>query len=291
MERASSTTAPAAARPRPPASSCAPAAAASRSTAATSTSYFPSDVLQMVVRQPLVLTETAEKFDIVATVEGGGIAGQAGADPPRHQPRAARVRHRAARAAEERGPPDPRPAQEGAQEVRSAPAPASASSSASAERVRVSRPGDQGESFVVEITMQELLEAGVHFGHQTRRWNPKMKPYIFGERNGIYIIDLAKTLQHVPRGRRVRRPGWAARAGGCCSSAPSGRRRRSVARGGAALRPVLRDPPLAGRHADQLRDHPRSRSSGCSRSRRGWPTTAACTPRRSGCGSTASASG
>ncbi|MBP1642232.1 MAG: ribosomal protein [Acidobacteria bacterium] len=48
---------------------------------------------------------------------------------------------------------------------------------------------------MVEISMQELLEAGVHFGHQTRRWNPKMKPYIFGKRNGIYIIDLAKTLR------------------------------------------------------------------------------------------------
>ena len=47
----------------------------------------------------------------------------------------------------------------------------------------------------VEITMKELLEAGVHFGHQTRRWNPKMKEYIFGERNGIYIIDLQKTLK------------------------------------------------------------------------------------------------
>jgi len=43
--------------------------------------------------------------------------------------------------------------------------------------------------------MKELLEAGVHFGHQTKRWNPKMKPYIFGERNGIYIIDLQKTLR------------------------------------------------------------------------------------------------
>ena len=43
-------------------------------------------------------------------------------------------------------------------------------------------------------TKRQLLEAGVHFGHQTRRWNPKMKPYIFGERNGIYIIDLEKTL-------------------------------------------------------------------------------------------------
>ncbi|MGA6953610.1 MAG: 30S ribosomal protein S2, partial [Candidatus Acidiferrales bacterium] len=43
--------------------------------------------------------------------------------------------------------------------------------------------------------MKELLEAGVHFGHQTRRWNPKMKEYIFGERNGIHIIDLQKTLK------------------------------------------------------------------------------------------------
>jgi len=45
------------------------------------------------------------------------------------------------------------------------------------------------------ITMKELLEAGVHFGHQAKRWNPKMKKFIFGERNGIYIIDLQKTLR------------------------------------------------------------------------------------------------
>jgi small subunit ribosomal protein S2 len=45
------------------------------------------------------------------------------------------------------------------------------------------------------VTMKQLLEAGVHFGHQTRRWNPKMKPYIFGARNGIYIIDLQKTVR------------------------------------------------------------------------------------------------
>ena len=47
------------------------------------------------------------------------------------------------------------------------------------------------------ISMKELLEAGVHFGHQTKRWNPKMKEYIFGERNGIYIVDLQKTLKEV----------------------------------------------------------------------------------------------
>ncbi len=46
------------------------------------------------------------------------------------------------------------------------------------------------------ITMKQLLEAGVHFGHQTRRWNPKMKPFIFGERNGIHIIDLQQTLKY-----------------------------------------------------------------------------------------------
>jgi small subunit ribosomal protein S2 len=45
------------------------------------------------------------------------------------------------------------------------------------------------------VSMKQLLEAGVHFGHQTRRWNPKMKPYIFIERNGIYIIDLQKTVR------------------------------------------------------------------------------------------------
>ncbi|HEY8392795.1 MAG TPA: 30S ribosomal protein S2, partial [Capillibacterium sp.] len=47
------------------------------------------------------------------------------------------------------------------------------------------------------ISMKQLLEAGVHFGHQTRRWNPKMAPYIFTERNGIYIIDLQKTVKMV----------------------------------------------------------------------------------------------
>ncbi|MBP5467379.1 MAG: 30S ribosomal protein S2, partial [Clostridia bacterium] len=45
------------------------------------------------------------------------------------------------------------------------------------------------------ITMKQLLETGVHFGHQTRRWNPKMKKYIFGERNGIHIINLEQTVE------------------------------------------------------------------------------------------------
>ncbi|HVO27931.1 MAG TPA: 30S ribosomal protein S2 [Candidatus Margulisiibacteriota bacterium] len=48
---------------------------------------------------------------------------------------------------------------------------------------------------MAEVSMKQLLEAGVHFGHQTSRWNPKMKPYIFGARNGIYIIDLQRTVK------------------------------------------------------------------------------------------------
>ena len=47
------------------------------------------------------------------------------------------------------------------------------------------------------VTMRQLLEAGIHFGHQTRRWNPKMQRYIFGQRNGIYIIDLQKTMRQL----------------------------------------------------------------------------------------------
>ena len=50
---------------------------------------------------------------------------------------------------------------------------------------------------MAEVTMKQLLEAGVHFGHQTRRWNPKMRPYIYGERNGIHIIDLRQTVSQV----------------------------------------------------------------------------------------------
>ena len=53
---------------------------------------------------------------------------------------------------------------------------------------------NQGGQKMSVISMKQLLEAGVHFGHQTRRWNPKMAPYIYTERNGIYIIDLQKTV-------------------------------------------------------------------------------------------------
>ncbi len=90
-----------------------------------------------------------------------------------------------------------------------------------------------------DFTMRQLLEAGVHFGHQTHRWNPKMAPFIFGARNNIHIIDLAQTvpllhqaLQAVARHRRQGRPRAVRR-----HQAPGvgGDRRR-----GQALRPVLR---------------------------------------------------
>ena len=108
------------------------------------------------------------------------------------------------------------------------------------------------------VTMRQLLEAGVHFGHQTRRWNPKMKRFIYGERNGIYIIDLQQTLGRIetaytlrPRPRRRRRHGPVRRhqeAG----PGPGPVLRREV-------RHAVRQRALAGRHAHQLRDHLQAR--------------------------------
>jgi small subunit ribosomal protein S2 len=63
-------------------------------------------------------------------------------------------------------------------------------------------PGNRKEAAVAVVTMKELLEAGVHFGHQTRRWNPKMRRFIFTERNGIYIIDLTKTMAGIDEAYR-----------------------------------------------------------------------------------------
>ena len=58
---------------------------------------------------------------------------------------------------------------------------------------------------MAEVGIKELLEAGVHFGHQTRRWNPRMRRYIHGERDGIHIIDLLQTEQLLDEGARLRR--------------------------------------------------------------------------------------
>ncbi len=74
------------------------------------------------------------------------------------------------------------------------------------------------------VSMKQLLEAGVHFGHQTRRWNPKMAKYIFTERNGIYIIDLQKTVKKLDEAYNFVKE-VAARAATSCSSAPRSRLR------------------------------------------------------------------
>ena len=66
------------------------------------------------------------------------------------------------------------------------------------------------------VSMKQLLEAGVHFGHQTRRWNPKMAPYIFTERNGIHIIDLQKSVVKVDTSRPSRAGSSASRRSKLC---------------------------------------------------------------------------
>ena len=76
------------------------------------------------------------------------------------------------------------------------------------------------------VSMKSLLEAGVHFGHQTRRWNPKMAPYIYTERNGIYIIDLQKTVKKLEEAYSFRPSAVRRTASPCCSSAPRSRLRR-----------------------------------------------------------------
>ena len=75
------------------------------------------------------------------------------------------------------------------------------------------------------ISMKQLLEAGVHFGHQTRRWNPKMATYIFTERNGIYIIDLQKTVKKLDEAYCFVRDCGSITVRPSCSSAPRSRRR------------------------------------------------------------------
>jgi small subunit ribosomal protein S2 len=68
------------------------------------------------------------------------------------------------------------------------------------EKMQTERKKHKGEKMPFNVTIKQLLEAGVHFGHQTKRWNPKMKPYIYGARNGIYIVDLQKSLPFFKKG-------------------------------------------------------------------------------------------
>ena len=104
------------------------------------------------------------------------------------------------------------------------------------------------------FNMRQLLEAGVHFGHQSHRWNPKMAPFIFGARNNIHIIDLAQTVpllhQALVKVSDVVAGGGRVLFVGTKRQASEAHRRRRQ-----ALGPVLHQPPLARRHADQLEDH------------------------------------
>ena len=105
------------------------------------------------------------------------------------------------------------------------------------------------------VSMKQLLEAGVHFGHQTRRWNPKMAPYIFTERNGIYIIDLQKTVKKVEECYNFLRE-LAAQGGKVLFvwNEETGPERNQ-----GRIHPcwhVLCQRKMARRYADQLQDHP-----------------------------------
>ncbi len=103
------------------------------------------------------------------------------------------------------------------------------------------------------VSMKQLLEAGVHFGHQTRRWNPKMAEYIFTERNGIYIIDLQKTVKKLEEAYMFVRD--LAADGGEILFVGTKQAQDSV-KEEAALRYALCQRALARRYAYQLQHHP-----------------------------------
>ena len=105
------------------------------------------------------------------------------------------------------------------------------------------------------VSIKELLEAGVHFGHQTNRWNPKMKKFLFGERNGIYIIDLQQTLARMEQAYAFVRDTVA--AGQTVLFVGTKRQAAEILQEEACARQhVLRQPALARRDADELPDHP-----------------------------------
>ena len=103
------------------------------------------------------------------------------------------------------------------------------------------------------VTMKQLLESGVHFGHQTRRWNPKMKRFIFTERNGIYIIDLQQSLAFIDRAYEFVKE-TVAHGGTVMFVGTKKQAQESVAEQATRVGHALREPALARRHADQLSD-------------------------------------
>ena len=105
--------------------------------------------------------------------------------------------------------------------------------------------------YVSVVSMRELLEAGVHFGHQTRRWNPKMRRFIFTERGGIYIIDLQQTLELLEEAHDFAR-NVAERNGTMLFVGTKKQARTPVAEHAEARRHAVREPPLARRAAHEL---------------------------------------
>ena len=116
---------------------------------------------------------------------------------------------------------------------------------------------------------EELLEAGVHFGHQTRRWNPKMKRFIFGERNGIYIIDLQQTLERIDAAYRFVRK-TVENGGTVLFVGTKKQAQEPIQRQADRSNSALRELPLAGRHAHQLPDGAPACRRRCASSRRWW---------------------
>ena len=105
------------------------------------------------------------------------------------------------------------------------------------------------------VTMKQLLETGVHFGHRTQRWNPKMKPYIFTERNGIHIIDLQQTLVALDKTYELVR-NTVAEGGSILFLGTKRQAQDSHRAAGTALWHALRKSALVGRDVDQLAYHP-----------------------------------
>ena len=108
---------------------------------------------------------------------------------------------------------------------------------------------------IAQVTLKALLEAGVHFGHQAKRWNPKMKPYIFAERNGIHIIDLQQTVPLLAAAHDFVADATS-RGGKILFVGTKKQAQDVVEREARALRTVLCQSALARRHADQLRHDP-----------------------------------
>ena len=127
------------------------------------------------------------------------------------------------------------------------------------------------------VSMRELLEAGVHFGHQTRRWNPKMRRFIFTERGGIYIIDLQQTQQLLEEATNSR-SNIAERGGTVLFVGTKKQAQDAVENQAKRVGHAVRQPPLARRAAHELAHDPRagsSASTSCAGSRRRGPARAA----------------